>query len=102
MHVLLKGALFGGIVYFLGQHFYVQRAEKKERAAETVVPPQEKKDMMKVTSTASRPVVLPPRGYVSSTFNPAMGNYTPSSDIPESQALEHFKSLNIANKFLYG
>lgn len=100
--VLLKGLLVGGTIYLLGQYYYQQKSETKERAAETVLPPQEKKEMMRVTPTATRPVVLPPKAYVSSAFNPVTGNYTPSSDVPEMDALEHIKSLNIANRFLYG
>lgn len=72
------------------------------RAAETVVPPQEKKTILQVRPTHQRPETLPPRAYVASTFNPIGPGYTPVADVNPEMAEPEIKSLNIANRFLYG
>lgn len=98
IHFVILGAA-ASYYYF---YHYKETEDKTNRAAETVIPPQEKKDLLSVKSTASRPLSLPPRAYVSSTFNPMGTSYTPVSDVNEQDAEKTIKVLNIANRFLYG
>lgn len=98
IHFVILGAA-AGYYYF---YHYKEKEDRTNRAAETVIPPQEKKDLMPVQSTASRPLSLPPRAYVSSTFNPVGTSYTPVSDVEPEDAERTIKVLNIANRFLYG
>jgi len=76
--------------------------DSAKRAAETVVPPQEKKEPMIVKQQVTRPDILPPRATVASTFNPSSSTYVPFANVPEEEAEKKFKDLNIANRYLYG
>lgn len=92
----------GIVTSYVAYSAYVARINKEDRAAESYIDETEKKSPMTVKPTAGKPVVTPPRGYVASTFNPTLGNYSPASDIPEEQFEKEIKVLNIANVFTYG
>lgn len=100
--LLFAGMIIGSSLFVLGEYYYTRNEDSKNRAAETVLPPQEKKEPMKVKASKGKPVMMPSRGYVSSAFNPMNGSYTPLADLPEGASLDEIKSLNIANRFLYG
>jgi hypothetical protein len=98
-HILLLGV---GAGYFYYYYYNKFEEDKTSRASETVVPPQEKKDLLGVQPTYQRPLVLPGRGYVGSAFNPTSLGYNPLSDLPPESTEQEIKVLNIANRFLYG
>jgi hypothetical protein len=92
-------AVIGG---YVGYNWYVDRLNEQNRAAETVINDTEKKDLTMIRSTAGKPASMPSRGYISSTFNPVQGNYTPISEISEDKSENEIKVLNVANRFTYG
>ena len=97
-----SGLVFGASVVYIYYKYWLNVQDEKNRAAETVIPPQERKDPLMIKPTYSRPDILPPRVYVSSTFNPVTSGYTPVSDTDETLYEGQIKSLNIASRFHYG
>jgi len=98
MFLLLTSALLGYIVYSK----YLVREDETNRAAETVIPPQEEKTLTSIKPTAGKPAQNDSSIMVSSTFNPVQSSYQPFSEVNRDEAESRLKLLNIQNRFLYG
>ena len=99
---MLLPVILGVSGVYIYYKYYQMEEDRSNRAAETVVPPQEKKNVLRVKPTYQRPEMLPGKGYVASVFNPVGQGYIPISDTDPDLAEPEIKSLNIANRFLYG
>lgn len=76
--------------------------DRPNRAAETVVPKQEAREIGMIRPVRRRPLMLEPRGLVSSALYQGSFFYNPISDLGEQDAEQRIKVLNISNKFHYG
>lgn len=97
--------VLGGFLALSSYYLYAtKRINEEDRAAETTIPDDEKKTLLgQIEPTMSRPATLPPPAFVASTFNNVPGSYFPVSDtLSTTDAETEIKSLNIANRFLYG
>ena len=96
--------LVGGVVvawkaYIMYEAAY--QATPKLRAKEQDLPKQERRVPSVIKPTVGRPMENR-YGYVGSALSGVTAPAHPLRDLPEAEVLNNFKSLNIANRYLYG